>query len=199
MRESIVSMGIPVMMAYDILRRKEIAGKDVLIIGGGAVGCETAQYLARDAALSPEQIYFMLEHRAESLDWIMEAMNKTRRNITIVDIVKIGAGFEPGTGWPVFKDLKRLGVKQCSFAKIKAVKESSVVIEMTDKETQNPTELDIPCDTLVMAVGAKPNHGLYDQLKELGIRVYNLGDSDKVGKVLDAVRDAYNLAVSIGK
>lgn len=190
---------VPVMTAYDILQRKEIAGKDVLIIGGGAVGCETAQYLARDAALSPEQIYFMLEHKAESPEWIMEAMNKTRRNITIMDIVKIGAGFEPGTGWPVFKDLKRLGVKQCSFAKIKEVKEGGIVIGMTDKEGQNPTEMEIPCDTLIMAVGAKSNHGLYDRLKELGVRVYNLGDSDKVGKVLDAVRDGYKLAVTIGK
>ena len=190
---------IPVVTAYDVLQRQTVPGRDILIVGGGAVGCETAQYLAHEAALSPEQVYFLMEHKAESLEWITQAMNKSRRNITVIDIIKIGAGFEPGTGWPVFKDLKRLGVKQLSFTKIKTVNSHRVVLEITDQATQAVAEMEIPCDTLIMAVGAKSNHELYDQLKAMDVKVYNLGDSSKVGKVLDAVRDACDLAVDLGR
>lgn len=48
------------------------------------------------------------------------------------------------------------------------------IIEMTDKEGQNLTAIEIPCDTLIMAIGAKPYNGLYDQLnrRELGFIIW---------------------------
>ena len=53
--------------------------------------------------------------------------------------------------------------------------------------------LSIPCDTIVTAVGARPNTALYDALKEKGINVYNIGDSNTVGKVSDALAQASEL------
>ena len=188
---------IPVMSAYDVLQEKAIPGRNVVIVGGGSVGCETAQYMAHDASASPEQVYFLLQHKAESVDKILSLMNSSRRKISIVDIVKIGAGFEPGTGWPVMKDLKRLGVKQYPFSNIKDIDDKSVTITVTDKETKEKSDLTIPCDTIVLSVGAKSNDKLYNELMELGVNVCNIGDSQKVGKVIDAIREADELAVTI--
>ncbi|MDR1135418.1 MAG: FAD-dependent oxidoreductase [Clostridiales Family XIII bacterium] len=139
--------GIPVYTAYDVLRNEVIPGRDVLIIGGGAVGCETAQYLARDAGASPELLGFLLEHQAESIDKIRSIADTTRRNISIVDIDKIGAGFEPGTGWPVFKDLKRLGVRQYPFAAIESIADRYVTIAFTDKTSCKGSGRRIDCGT----------------------------------------------------
>ncbi|MGL5514886.1 MAG: hypothetical protein ACRDBM_16860, partial [Sporomusa sp.] len=108
-----------------------------------------------------------------------------------------GSGFEPGTGWPVFKDLKRLGVKQYSFAKIKKIASGKLTIEIAEKDDRPASESEIPCDTIVMAVGAKPNNVLYHTLEKLGVNVYNLGDSNRVGKVLDAIRDADELVTQL--
>lgn len=181
---------IPICTAYDVLDQKLMAGKNVVIIGGGAVGCEVAQYLAHEASLSPRQVYFLLEHKAEKVEKVLELMNSSLRNISIIDIIKIGSGFEQGTGWPVLKDLKRLGVKQYSFAKVSDISNGTIIIEVTDQKTNEIWEKSIHCDTIVMAIGAKPNNKLQENLRRRGINVHNLGDSDKVGKVQDAVRGA---------
>lgn len=182
---------VPVCTAYKVLEKKVVAGRNVVIIGGGAVGCEAAQYLAREASLSPDQVYFLLEHRAEKVEKVLEMMNASRRNIAIVDIIKIGSGFAPGTAWPVFKDLKRLGVDQYSFAKVTDIRAGSVTIATEEKSTA------FPCDTIVMAVGARPRSQLYETLKQRGLNVHNLGDSEKIGTVLDAVRSANTLATCL--
>ncbi len=186
---------IPVFSAYDVLQENVIAGKNVVVIGGGSVGCETAQYLAHEASASPEQIYFLMEHQAESAEVITRLLNSNRRNINIVDIAKIGSGFDPGTGWPVMKDLRRLGVGQYPFSDIVDVDNEKVTIMMMDKETKERKKIEIPCDTIVLSVGAKPNDSLYKELVDLGVNVANLGDSEKVGKVIDAIRHADKLAL----
>lgn len=188
---------IPVYSAYDVLQDKAIPGKDVVVVGGGSVGCETAQYMAHDAGASPELVYFLLEHQAETVEKVLELLNSNRRNISIVDIAAIGAGFDPGTGWPVIKDLRRLGVKQYPFANIKDINDNAVTIIVTDKETKEKSGVEIPCDTIIMSVGAKPNNALYSDLKELGVNVVNLGDSSQVGKVIDAIREADELAFKV--
>lgn len=188
---------IPVYSAYDILKGNAVAGKNVVLIGGGSVGCETAQFLAHEASITPEQVYFLLEHRAEEVSTVLEMMNRTDRQISIVDIVKIGSGFEPGTGWPVLKDLKRLGVSKYSFSEILHVGADSVVIQSIAPTSDNAEKKTILCDTIVMAVGAAPNNTLFNELRELGVQVHNIGDSNQIGKVLDAVRSATELANTI--
>jgi 2,4-dienoyl-CoA reductase (NADPH2) len=188
---------IPVYSAYDVLQDKVIPGANVVVVGGGTVGCEAAQYMAHDAGTPPEAIIFLLEHQAEKVEKVLSLLNVNRRKISIVDIVPIWAGFAPGTSWPVMKDLGRLGVKQYSMSPIKEVTDNSVIITVTNKETKERSDMSIPCDCIVMAVGAKPNNALYSELKALGVNVHNLGDSDKVGNILDAIRQAEDLAYSI--
>ncbi|MEG1404092.1 MAG: FAD-dependent oxidoreductase [Oscillospiraceae bacterium] len=199
---------IPVCTAYDILEGKVIAGKNVVVVGGGAVGCETAQYMAREAALSPEQVYFMLSQRAETVDKVLGMLDTSNRSITILDVAKIGMGFEQGTAWPLFKDLNRLKVAQYSMANITEVCDNSVEVKTIEPKTkaqkakeretgvsepEKAIDLHIPCDTIVLAVGAKPNSALYEALNAEGVAVYNIGDSAKSGKISDAIAGACDL------
>lgn len=188
---------LPVYSAYEVLRGEVMPGKDIVIIGGGSVGCETAQHLAHEAALSPEQIYFLMEHHAETLDKISSLLNLCRRNIAVVDIAKVGAGFDPGTGWPVLKDLRRLGVKLYPLTKVTGIEAGGVTLEVTDKKTAEVSTVVVPCDTIITAVGASSNNELYNQLKDSGVTAYNVGDSNKVAKVIDAIRASDELAYEI--
>jgi len=200
---------IPVFTAYDILGGKVVAGKNVVVVGGAAVGCECADFLAYDAALSPDEIYFMLAQRSEDTDKVLSMIDKTRRNISIIDIAKIGTGFEQGTAWPLMKELSRFGVKQYPNAKILNVTDDSIeleAIEQKSRETKakeresgiiEPEKLitvSIPCDTIVLAAGSIPNDSLYEALKADGINVFNIGDSFQPGKISDAVAQAIELA-----
>lgn len=71
---------------------------------------------------------------------------------------------------------------------------SSRVVEITDEgvviERKGRREV-IEADHVFLATGMKPNRTLYDQLKEKGCRVINVGDSLKTGKIYDAVHTGY--------
>lgn len=200
---------IPVYTAYDILGGKAVAGHNVVVIGGGAVGCECADFLAYDAALPPETLYFMLAQRSETPETALSLLDKSRRNVAIVDVAKIGTGFEQGTAWPLMKELGRFGVRQYPFARILDITDNSVELEAVEQKTREQKareretgviepekriRVSLSCDTLVVAAGAEPDKQLFEALKAEGLTVYNIGDSSCPGKISDAVKQAIDLA-----
>lgn len=189
--------GIPVYTAEEILKQEKIAGKDVLVIGGGSVGCETADYMAREAAISPEKLYFLLTQQAESPEFLANMLSGSSRNITIVDIASIGSNYDFGCGWPIMKDMRRLGVKMYPKAKLLGIDKEGYHIEAFNKKTRETYMASAPVDTVILAVGYSSNQELMQELENSGIKVHNIGDSCKVGKVIDAIYMADNLAAII--
>jgi 2,4-dienoyl-CoA reductase (NADPH2) len=202
---------IPCHTAYDILEGKAVAGRDVLMIGGGATGCECADWLVRDAAISPDQAYFLLTQKAESAEKVLGMLDKSRRRVTVIDIDKVGSGFEQGTAWPLYKNLDRFGVQRYSFARLVSITDDSVEIEAKEPKTREQKareretgellpekllSLVIPCDTIVTAVSSKANDVLYSELLALGVKAHNIGDSAKAGTVPDAIAGANELLKS---
>lgn len=188
---------IPVCTAADILRKKEIAGRNVVILGGGTVGCETAAYLAQEGALSPEKLFFMETQQSESPEKISQLLNHSRRNITLVARGKIGANFDFGCAWPLMKDLRRLGVRQLPRTQLVTVTDREVVVAITDRKTGEVKEERLPCDTIVTAVGSVSDDALYQALKDGPIPVYCIGDAREVGKITGAIRQAGDLAMEL--
>ncbi|WP_238725440.1 hypothetical protein [Diplocloster agilis] len=76
------------------------------------------------------------------------------------------------------------------------MKDKVVTVERTAKDGA-VSVIEIPCDIIILAVGAVPNDKLYRELEGKVPELYNLGDSSGIGKVLTAVRDAVDLAYSI--
>ncbi|MCP4626646.1 MAG: FAD-dependent oxidoreductase, partial [bacterium] len=54
-----------VVQAWDVLRDKVYTGKRIVIIGGGAVGVETALFLGEKGTLSGDAVKFLLVNKAE--------------------------------------------------------------------------------------------------------------------------------------
>lgn len=187
---------MPVYLAEDVLCGKEIPGKNVVIVGGGAVGCETADFLARQGTLSPEQLFFLTIHQAETPEFLAQQLDHSSRNIAILDIApKIGTGFDPGCGWPVCNELKRLHVRQYPSSRL--IHLSTSQLSFVQKEGEGETVHEIPCDTLILAVGYRTDSALYDALVGK-LPVYLIGDAQKPGRVLDAVHQAIMLASQLG-
>jgi 2,4-dienoyl-CoA reductase (NADPH2) len=187
---------LPVYSAEDVLSGTVTAGKDVVIIGGGTVACETAQWLAHDASIDADLLHFLLSQKAETTEVLEEMVYHSDRTITLLARSKVGKGFDLGTGWPVLDDLKRMGVGTHAKALVKAVDESSVTFEKTDREG-NLSVHTVPCDTIIMAVGSKPADTLYNELNGKVNNLHLIGDAHTVGKVIDAVREADLLAEKI--
>jgi 2,4-dienoyl-CoA reductase (NADPH2) len=187
---------IPVYSASQVLLEEVMPGKNVVVIGGGSVGCEVAQFMVRKGAASEELIYFLMQHRAETTEKIYSLLDSSDRNVTIVEIMKkIGQGFEPGTDWPLKLDLKRLGAKQYASTEVIAVKQDTVTLRTKTDKGEEIHE--IPCDAIVIAVGSQPANALFEELKDKHPAVYNIGDSNAVGKISDAVQTANDIVVTL--
>jgi len=189
---------IPVYTAASVLAGETMPGKNVVVVGGGSVGCETAQHLARRGSISPEQLFFLSANRAETPEKIDAMLRSSYRNIAIVEVAKaVGAGFAPGTKWPVVSELKRLHVQMLPLTKILEVTDSTVEVEITDKKTGEVSHKSLPCDTIVLAVGSHPDNELYNALQGKVKELYNIGDSQAVTNALVAIADASKLAATI--
>ncbi len=187
---------IPVVTADSVLDGSVMPGKNVVVIGGGAVGCETAQYLADRGTISGELLKFLVTQNAETPEKILSLLNNSDRTVVIVEVLKrIGNGFDPGCAGPVLRDLKRLKVKNYTLSQVKELTDTEVVIEQTTEE--GTSEVRIPCDTVVVAAGRVPSSGLYEALQTAGKPVHMIGDAAGVGKVLDAIHQAIDLSAEI--
>lgn len=72
--------------------------------------------------------------------------------------------------------------------------------EITDKGvvvSNNGKTSTITADTVVLSLGLKPVHELYDELIKQGKEAYIVGDAIAAGKIFDAIHTAYRVALKI--
>ena len=183
---------VPVETAERVLSGAVIPGKRVLILGGGAVGCETALFLARKSVIGPEQYYFLSINEAENEKQMQKLLSHMSREIEIIETDKrIGNGFAKGCAWPILKEIKRLGVRSHVLSAVDRIEDGKVIFRTGSGNEETITEK--AYDTVVIAVGYHPADELYQKLKGRE-RVHLIGDAGKVGKIEDAFRQAYVLA-----
>ncbi|MFQ6793302.1 MAG: FAD-dependent oxidoreductase [Thomasclavelia sp.] len=146
-------------LAQDVMLEKVAAENNIVVIGGGLVGCELALHLAKQG-----------------------------KNVTIVealpDILKSGAPLPPMNEFMLrdllaFHDVK-IKANQC----VTAIKPDSVTL----------TDETINCNQVILAVGYRSNHTLYDQIKYDYPEVFNVGDSRDVRNIRGAIWDSYEVA-----
>ena len=76
-------------------------------------------------------------------------------------------------------------------AKLTAIGENSITVEHNGE-----AETIDGIDTVVMAIGSKPDTELRCALDESGIVYHTVGDVKKVGQIVQAVREAFDLAMN---
>ena len=151
--------------AWKVLAGEQQVYGTVAVIGGGMVGCETAEYLAaRGCKVS-----------------VIEMMDK------------IAAG-ESVTILPtLLENYKTYGVEQYPSHKVKEFRMDAVVCENKDG-----AEVTIPCDYIVLAMGARSNEFDAAALEAAGIPVYSIGDAaGKAADISNAIRTGYDTACQL--
>lgn len=151
--------------AWKVLAGEQQVYGTVAVIGGGMVGCETAEYLAaRGCKVS-----------------VIEMMDK------------IAAG-ESTTILPtLLENYKNYGVEQYPSHKVKEFRMDAVVCENKDG-----AEVTIPCDYIVLAMGARSNEFDAAALEAASIPVYSIGDAaGKAADISNAIRTGYDTACQL--
>ncbi len=186
--------------AVEILENPEIAKgkKKAVVIGGGVVGCETAYALKTEYGVE---------------DVIVVEMDKYMMNHACT-----------ANRGHLLKYMYDYNIKLLNCTKSKALDDKGVVVERNvSKSVPNPylcwnpilpenvpnplakklkfdfVEEHLDADLIVMAAGGRPNESFFLELqKELNtVEVYNLGDSFKGGKIFEATKSGYALALSL--
>ncbi len=146
-----------------LLHKKEI-GKNVVIVGGGLVGCELA-----------------LEYAKEG------------KSVTIVEMLNsiLSAG-EPVplmNAMMLMDLLKYHNVKIYNGYKLESVSDDGVkIIPVGDGEN-----LEINADSVIIAIGFKPLASMASELYGEGIEIYEVGDGNKVSNILSSIWQAYEV------
>lgn len=188
--------GKNVCLAQDVLNGTAEVGKDVVIIGGGTVGCETALHIARMGAMSPEVAMFLLRHNVLDKRTVIKHVTRGQKNITVLEMKpRIGGGFGPSTRWVILKEMEEAGVKSLTNVKVKEIesgsRESGITIERNGKKQF------IKADTVVIAVGYVPDKKLDSQLNGRIPEVYAVGDCVNVRTAFEAVHEGFESGLKI--
>ena len=181
-----------VVMAWDILSGSKTTGRRVVVIGGNAVGLETALFLAHQGTIPPEVLHFLMTNRAETPETLEKLISKGNKEVCVVEMArKAGVDIGPSTRWTVFSELNRLGVKILTGAKAVEITEEGVKIE-TDQGTDV-----IPADSVVVAVGSKSENGLAQELAGEVPELHTIGDAKEPRNAMEAIKEGFLAALKI--
>jgi len=180
-----------VVLAWDVLAGTARVGKKVIIVGGNAVGLETALYLASHGTISPEVLHFLMVNKAESLDTLEQLLNQGDKEVCVVEMTKkVGQDIGNSTRWTVMAELKRLGVKVIPGAKAVEVNDAGLRIH---KDTREEV---LSADSIVIATGSKSENALAS-LKNLVPEFHVVGDAKKPHNALEAIREGFLTCLAI--
>jgi len=181
-----------VVQAWDVLAGIKGVGKRVVIVGGNAVGLETALYLADIGTLSPEVLHFLLVNKAEAMDFIHERLNRGCKSVTVVEMTgKAGQDIGLSTRWTVLAELRRLGVTIMTNTRAVAITDEGLEIEKGEKREV------IEADSVVLAVGSTAENSLADEIKDLVKELHVIGDAKQPRNALDAIREGLMVGLKV--
>ncbi len=182
-----------VVTAWEILAGiRDPEGRDVVIIGGGAVGSETAMYVASMGTISPETLFFLFTNDAEDVETLRELCTRGVKRVTVVEMLeKACRDVGISTRWTILQDMRHLGIDVRLNASAKRIEKDRVVVEVEGREES------IPADTVIIAVGSCPENELYERLKASGLEVHLVGDAREPRKAVEAIQEGYEAALKI--
>lgn len=155
------------MTADDVLAGRAFPGRKIVIIGGGSVGCETADYLAP----------------------LINDLFPRNRDVTVLEMANGVMMNESGPGRSLLvRRMMEKGIKIITSAKVDSVTETEINYTQDDV-----THTIKDADTLIFAAGYKKNPAVEEMLEKSGLNYHMIGDAHEIGNIKTAITEAYNL------
>ena len=150
---------------YDALMKNVKIGDKVVVVGGGMTGCELA--------------YDLAEYEGKEVT-LVEALP---------DIMSAGPKVPMAVDMMLRDLLKKNEVTLKTGHRIAEINDEGAVV--LDADNNKST---IEADTVIMAIGLKPNKDISTELAGAGIEVYKIGDARQVGNIQTCTSMAYEIA-----
>jgi 2,4-dienoyl-CoA reductase (NADPH2) len=184
--------GDNVIQSWELLEGNLQTGENVVVIGGNAVGLETALFLANQGTLSPEVLHFLMVNRAETFETLTELLDRGNKRVTVIEMTKkAGADVGLTTRWTLMAELKRLNVKILTQTEAVEIKPEGVQI----RNDGGPGFIN--ADTVVLATGSKKADTLAEKLRDQVPEIHVIGDAKEPRNVLAAIREGFQLGLTL--
>ncbi len=181
-----------VVQAWEVLAGRIGLQRRVAVVGGNAVGLETALYLAHQGTLDPEVLHFLMANQAESMETLTALLNKGNKEVTVVEMTgRAGVDIGFSTRWTVMAELRRLGVTVMTGTKAVEITPEGLKVEKGEEIRL------LPADSVVLAVGSRAEDGLAGELEGLVSELYVIGDAKGPRKALDAIHEGFLVGLKI--
>ena len=199
-------------LATQLLRQPALLGnaKTVTIIGGGAVGCEVAQWLTVEHGIPQVSVIEMLPHMMQGactanrghLLHTLRGRNVRLLNMTRVERAEVDGKRESGAPSRCARlHLSRNCHKNVPdpYVSWSPVLPENVENPLAPKIGNDWKSLELTCDLVIIACGGHPDDALFYKLQQTHAadELHNIGDGFAPGRVLEAVRAAYRLGTNI--
>jgi len=155
--------------AVQVLEGKAKTGSKVIVAGAGAVGCETAAFLAESG--KEVTIVEMRDTDFSETDGLAPDMNSILRR------------------WFLFELWPNLPIEVIGKSTFKEVTDKGLIVQNREGEQKL-----IAGDTIVLAAGMKSNNNLKEKLQGKVPELYEVGDCVTPRHIIDAVDDAARIA-----
>ncbi|WP_178667245.1 FAD-dependent oxidoreductase, partial [uncultured Eubacterium sp.] len=115
-----------------------------------------------------------------------------------VTVLEMADSIAPGAYFQHLDDalpkLKEAGTVFMPSTKLLEINADGIVAE----STKNSDKIKVDVDFVVLSMGCRPDNALYEEIKDSkDYKVFNIGDSVKVGRIANATESAYQAVMSI--
>ncbi|WP_027091262.1 FAD-dependent oxidoreductase [Cohnella thermotolerans] len=170
----------------DLLSGARPFGTNIVIVGGGGIGCDVAHYIAESLKLRPDVREFFEERGSP-------AERPSAVRITLVSrSERVAKGVGPTSRWVLLGELKRRGVQILKGYRVQAITAEGVWVESdADKRL-------LEADQVVLCTGQRSRTDLADALRER-IRFDTVGGASEAAELnaARAIRQAHEVAARI--
>lgn len=182
-----------VVSAWDVLSENVWdIGKNVVIVGGSATGCETAHFVSSMGLPDADTFAFLMYHAAEETEAVSALLHASDRKVTVIEMMdRMAENVGKTARWSLMKSLRLMDVELRARTKLLEIRDREVIVENEAGKTS------IPADTVIMAVGAVPVNVLAETAAPGGMTTTVIGDAKEPRKIDDAVREGFEAALNL--
>lgn len=154
-----------VLTAWQVLKGEMPRTENVVVIGGGATGAETAELLS----LNGNNVT------------IVEKLDEIIGEVRSLPFYYLGLS----------KTLKLLNIEIITGITVQEITDNAVIGDVNGKPAS------IKADKVVLAIGIESENSLSEQLADLDMEIYAVGDCAGIGQLSKAIREGFHAGLSV--